>query len=56
MDNRMFPKSVMNQIQFHESIMVMAPPKLDVDSCPRKNPVGSILPRLKPIRLSKQRV
>lgn len=59
MDNRMFPKSVLEQIQFYEGnepIKVMAPPKLDVDSCLRKNPFGSILPRLKPIRLSKQRV
>lgn len=59
MDNRMFPKSVMDQIQFHEGnepIMVMAPPKLDVDSCPCKNLFDSILPRPKPIHLSKQQV
>ena len=55
MDNRMFPKSVLDQIRFYEGnepIKVMAPPKIDVDSRPRKDPFGSILPRLKPIHLT----
>ncbi len=59
MDNRMFPKSVLDQIQFHEGnepIKVMAPPKIDVDSRPRKDPFGSILPRLKPIHLTDEQV
>jgi hypothetical protein len=54
LDNRFFPDSVIDKIQFHDGDepIILRVPKLNVGSRPRKNPFGSILPRLKPIHLT----